>query len=236
MHGNYTVSPTPATHTAPGYEDIVAAALLDQHGGRNRLRLITDEDLYRARLALRRAEYDALDALDVVGPVATCTLVLGLSLARGAVEDEEARRERGRFRGVPRDLPSAWVPEALRERLRREVSIVDLFHRWGLTELRELRGGKWVGRCPFHADDSPSLYVYTADPTDQHWHCFGCQQHGDAIDLAMRHTGQSFRDCCEGLASAAGIPWPEPPTTITPKNKPAMRPSTRVVLAPRQGA
>lgn len=35
-------------------------------------------------------------------------------------------------------------------------------------------------RCPFHADDSPSLHVYD----DASWHCFGCGKGGDVIDFA----------------------------------------------------
>ena len=32
--------------------------------------------------------------------------------------------------------------------------------------------------CPFHNDRHPSLYV-----ADDHYHCFGCGEHGDVIDL-----------------------------------------------------
>lgn len=226
-HSEYT--PAPA-RTAQSYDDILVDALLAAHGGRNRLRLLSDEDLHRVALALRRAEYDNLDALDLRGPIATATMALGLSMARGAVGDEEARRERGRQHGIPRDAPATWVPEALVREIRARVSPVDLFHRWGLTDLRELRRGKWVGLCPFHADDTPSLYAYTDPPDDMHWHCFGCQAHGDVFDLAKRHTGRSFRECCEGLASSAGVPWPVPPATV----KPTTKRSSRVVIAPRR--
>ena len=33
--------------------------------------------------------------------------------------------------------------------------------------------------CPFHNDRHPSLYV-----ADDHYHCFGCGEHGDVIDFA----------------------------------------------------
>lgn len=39
-------------------------------------------------------------------------------------------------------------------------------------------------RCPFHADGSPSLHVY-----DDGWHCYGCGEHGDAVDLVARLDG-----------------------------------------------
>lgn len=36
--------------------------------------------------------------------------------------------------------------------------------------------------CPFHADGTPSMHIYT-DPDDPHFHCFSCGRHGDVIDL-----------------------------------------------------
>lgn len=33
-------------------------------------------------------------------------------------------------------------------------------------------------RCPFHADRTPSLRLYA-----DHYHCFGCGAHGDALDF-----------------------------------------------------
>jgi hypothetical protein len=219
---------------APDYDDILCDALLAAHGGRGRLRLLPDEELHRAALALRRAEYDTLAALDERGPVATATTALALSMARGAVADEEARRERGRQHGIPRDQAGTWVPDQLVRAIRSRLSPVEVFRRWGLTDLRELRGGKWLGLCPWHEDDTPSLYVYTADPDDQHFHCFGCGAHGDVFDLAKRHTGRSFRECCEGLASVAGIAWPDPPVVIKPA-RPGSGPRGGIVLHRRQG-
>jgi hypothetical protein len=51
------------------------------------------------------------------------------------------------------------------------------------VELRQ-RGQRLTGRCPFHADDTPSLSVYP----NQTFFCFGCQAWGDALNV--RH----FRD------------------------------------------
>ena len=39
-------------------------------------------------------------------------------------------------------------------------------------------------RCPFHEDHIPSLRLY-----DDHFYCFGCHAHGDAVDLVSRLTG-----------------------------------------------
>lgn len=44
------------------------------------------------------------------------------------------------------------------------------------------RGGMAV--CPFHQDQKPSLKLY-----EDHFYCFGCQAHGDVIDLTARLFG-----------------------------------------------
>lgn len=36
--------------------------------------------------------------------------------------------------------------------------------------------------CPFHAESRPSFTVYE----DGHWHCYGCQKHGDILSLRWR--------------------------------------------------
>jgi DNA polymerase len=38
--------------------------------------------------------------------------------------------------------------------------------------------------CPFHEDPTPSLQIYP-----DHWHCFGCGEHGDRIDWLTRVEG-----------------------------------------------
>lgn len=49
--------------------------------------------------------------------------------------------------------------------------------------------------CPFHNDRTPSMKLYP-----DHFHCFGCGQTGDVIDLTAQLTGQNARDAA-GLAS-----------------------------------
>lgn len=34
--------------------------------------------------------------------------------------------------------------------------------------------------CPFHEDHNPSCKIYP-----DHWHCFGCQRHGDVIQWVI---------------------------------------------------
>jgi DNA primase len=65
-------------------------------------------------------------------------------------------------------------------------------------------GRNWTGCCPFHGEKTPSFYVY-----EDHYHCFGCGAHGDAISFAMQAQGLSFPDAVAQLAAEAGLEVPK---------------------------
>ena len=88
----------------------------------------------------------------------------------------------------------ARIPEAEIERLKNEVSVQRLVESSGI-ELK--RSGKdWLGRCPFHEDDTASLVV---TPAKNLWHCFGCGIGGGPIDWIIKRRGVSFRHAVELL-------------------------------------
>jgi DNA primase len=66
-------------------------------------------------------------------------------------------------------------------------------------------GRQWKGCCPFHGEKTPSFYVY-----DDHYHCFGCGVHGDAITFVMQSLGVGFPEAVEQLAAEAGMHVPTP--------------------------
>src|ERR1700733_6981848 len=66
-------------------------------------------------------------------------------------------------------------------------------------------GRETKGCCPFHGEKTPSFYVY-----DDHYHCFGCGEHGDVITFVMKSTGASFMEAVEDLATQAGLDVPKP--------------------------
>ncbi|MFT8720451.1 DNA primase [Acetobacter sp.] len=66
-------------------------------------------------------------------------------------------------------------------------------------------GRNWKGCCPFHGEKTPSFYVY-----DDHFHCFGCGAHGDAISFVMQIEGKGFPEAVETLAAEAGLNVPKP--------------------------
>ena len=50
-------------------------------------------------------------------------------------------------------------------------------------------------RCPFHDDATPSCHIY-----NDHFHCFACGAHGDAISWLMEVEGLSFTAAQDALA------------------------------------
>ncbi len=86
------------------------------------------------------------------------------------------------------------IPEPEIERLKNEVSVERLVQASGI-ELKK-SGKDWLGRCPFHEDDTASLVV---TPAKNLWHCFGCGVGGGPIDWVIKRQGVSFRHAVELL-------------------------------------
>jgi len=66
------------------------------------------------------------------------------------------------------------------------------------------QAGRHLGLCPFHQESSPSFNVY-----DDHYYCYGCQRHGDAITFVRETQGLGFVDALRFLAGKHGIEAPE---------------------------
>jgi DNA primase len=94
------------------------------------------------------------------------------------------------------------LPPAFLDELRARTPLPGLIGR--KTRLAK-SGRNWKGCCPFHGEKTPSFYVY-----DDHFHCFGCGAHGDAITFVMRAEGAAFPEAVERLAAEAGLEVPKP--------------------------
>jgi len=75
----------------------------------------------------------------------------------------------------------------------------------GYTTLK-MRGGRWVGLCPFHKEKTPSFGVST---DKQLYHCFGCGAGGGIVQFIMQAENLSFRESVAFLANRAGLAMPE---------------------------
>jgi DNA primase len=64
------------------------------------------------------------------------------------------------------------------------------------TQLRK-SGPRYVGRCPFHDERTPSFSV---NPVDKLYHCFGCGAGGDLITFVRETEQLDFAEAVEWLA------------------------------------
>jgi len=96
--------------------------------------------------------------------------------------------------------------------IKRERRLSDIILAAGVS-LRPTGQDRFVAQCPFHDDREPSLLV---DERDGHFHCFGCQAHGDVIDFVIRRDGVDFIEACRRLSvrpsQVAPAPAPERPS------------------------
>lgn len=95
-------------------------------------------------------------------------------------------------------LDKAWI-----ERVRESTDIVDVVGRY--VDLKR-QGRELLGLCPFHGERTPS---FTVSRRKGFYHCFGCGEHGSAIDFLMTFSGMGFLDAVRTLAQEAGIVEPD---------------------------
>jgi len=89
--------------------------------------------------------------------------------------------------------------EEIREKVLKEIDIVEI-----ISEYLPLnrQGNSYSTRCPFHPDDTPSLFV---SPSRGIWKCFGCGKGGDAIKFVAEIENISYGEALRKLASRVGI-------------------------------
>ena len=73
-------------------------------------------------------------------------------------------------------------------------------------------GRNWCARCPFHGEKTPSFYVYA-----DHFHCFGCGAHGDAITWTTRTQRMKFAEALGHLGAEDRKPLKPLPMPVAPE-------------------
>ena len=71
------------------------------------------------------------------------------------------------------------------------------------TQLRKGGGGRYMGRCPFHQEKTPSFSV---NGLDKLYYCFGCGAKGDLITFVRETEGLDFTGAIEWLADRFNVP------------------------------
>lgn len=88
------------------------------------------------------------------------------------------------------------------ERLERWQEKVEIARRYPIEALARSKlemkqsGRNLTSLCPFHNERRSSFYIY---PETNTYHCFGCQENGDAIKLARHLYGISFQEAIQML-------------------------------------
>ncbi|HXV63784.1 MAG TPA: DNA primase [Vicinamibacteria bacterium] len=97
----------------------------------------------------------------------------------------------------------ASIPQDFIDRLRSSTDIVSLVSTYVPLKAS---GKSFKGLCPFHSEKTPSFHV---NPERQIFHCFGCQEGGDAFKFLMLYDKLSFVEAIEHLAARAGMRLPK---------------------------
>ena len=84
-------------------------------------------------------------------------------------------------------------------KVRSSTSLVELFEE--VTNVKR-QGARFFALCPFHQERTPSLSI---DEAQGLWHCFGCQESGDAISFIEKTKHFDFPESVQYLADRAGI-------------------------------
>lgn len=83
--------------------------------------------------------------------------------------------------------------------IKNAVNIVDVIGQF--IDLKK-EGSRFVARCPFHNENTPSFKV---TPSKNSFYCFGCGAKGDAIDFVEAHKNKTFQEALEYLAGLYNI-------------------------------
>jgi len=71
------------------------------------------------------------------------------------------------------------------------------------TALRRASGTRYMGRCPFHEERTPSFSV---NPADKLFYCFGCGKGGDVVSFVRETENLDFVGAIEWLAERFRVP------------------------------
>src|SRR5579864_4935940 len=110
------------------------------------------------------------------------------------------------------------IADASLEAIRQRVDIAELVKEY-VPSLKRA-GRNFKACCPFHQEKTPSFMV---NPEKQIFHCFGCQEGGDAFSFVMKMEGLSFSEAVEKLGQRVGVQLAPAAESLGPREKEALR-------------
>ena len=98
-------------------------------------------------------------------------------------------------------------------RIKEQADIVQV-----IGECVELKraGVRFLGRCPFHNEKTPSFSVH---PGQQFFHCFGCGASGDVFEFQMKYHNLDFPTAMKELARRYNVEIPKRPQSKEEQEK-----------------
>ena len=88
------------------------------------------------------------------------------------------------------------------DELKQQIPLLDYLRAQGWKPARSIRGGRFMGLCPLHADHSPS---FLADPCRNLFYCYGCTRGGDVIRFAELYHHVKFPQAVAMLRDWRGV-------------------------------
>jgi len=89
-------------------------------------------------------------------------------------------------------------------------------------------GARFLGRCPFHGEKTPSFSVH---PGQQFYHCFGCGESGDVFSFMMKYHNLDFPSALQELARRYQIELPQKQSSPAEQEKENQRKAMYAVNA-----
>jgi DNA primase len=115
--------------------------------------------------------------------------------------------------------------EAVTAQVKEQADIVQI-----IAECVDLKraGSRFLGRCPFHAEKTPSFSVH---PGQQFYHCFGCGESGDVFSFMMKYHNLDFPTALQTLAQRYQIELPQRQSSRFEQEKEQLRKGMHAVNA-----
>ncbi|HEY5797700.1 MAG TPA: CHC2 zinc finger domain-containing protein [Bosea sp. (in: a-proteobacteria)] len=114
------------------------------------------------------------------------------------------------------------------DRIRSEVSLSGLAAGFGVKLDKD--GHEFTGCCPFHSENTASFTIFTGKDRVERFHCFGCGEHGDALDFVRAIKGVDLKEAIKILGGGKSGP------NVTPRQVEARDIYADIVpLAPTSG-
>jgi DNA primase len=112
------------------------------------------------------------------------------------------------YLGSERGLPYAAargqksVNRRVLDELKQQIPLLEYLQAHDWQRARALSRGRWMGLCPLHTDDKPSLLV---DPNKNLFYCYGCGRGGDVIRFAELYHQVNFPQAVTLLRQWCGL-------------------------------